>query len=114
MHKLNKKINQFKESGKQISGYGAPTKATLLLSLSDLSKEEIPYIFEDNILKIERFIPGSGISIISTSEIKIKKPDIIVIFAWNFSENIINKLRKSIDWNLKCIVPLPSYREINI
>tara|TARA_B100000212_G_scaffold57437_1_gene38414 strand:+ start:5082 stop:6338 length:1257 start_codon:yes stop_codon:yes gene_type:complete len=114
MRKLNEKINQFKKSGNKIFGYGAPTKATLLLSLSNLSKEEIPFVFEDNILKIGRFLPGTGISIISTNQIEIIKPSVIVIFAWNFSENIINKIRKKIDWDLKCIVPLPSYHEINL
>ena len=44
--------------GLSIVGYGAPTKATLLLKLSGLSSNELDYVVEDNELKVGRFLPG--------------------------------------------------------
>ncbi len=111
---LNKNVKKHLENNLKVAGYGAPTKASLLLSLSKLTEDHIPFIFEDNNLKVGRFLPSTGISIISTKELEFIKPDIIIIFAWNFSDNIILKLKNIINWNLKCIIPLPKYKEINI
>ena len=44
-------------------------------------------------------------------ELKSRKPEIIIIFAWNFADDIIKKLKEIVDWKLKCIVPLPEYKE---
>ena len=41
--------------GVPIMGYGAPTKATLLLSLAFLGPKEINFIVEDNSLKVDKF-----------------------------------------------------------
>jgi len=114
MEILSNNIKKHLENGLKIAGYGAPTKATLLLSLSKLSEDHIPFIFEDNNLKVGRFLPSTGIPIISTKELEFIKPDVIIIFAWNFSDNIILKLKNKINWDLKCIIPLPGYKEINI
>ena len=51
----------------------------------------ISYIFEDNPLKINKFTPNN-IKIISANELNLKKPDYILILAWNFAESIIQKI----------------------
>jgi hypothetical protein len=68
---------------------------------------------EDNVLKINKFMPGTGIPILDTSEIQLRKPDIIVIFAWNFCDDIIAKLKVHVDWPSTFLVPLPEFIEVN-
>lgn len=111
---LRSKIIEYKNKDLSVVGYGAPTKATLLLHLSNLSNKEIDYIYEDNILKNGRYLPFTGIPIISINNIKLTKPKIIVIFAWNFADEIILKLSSIVSWEVKCIVPLPVYKELII
>ena len=56
-------------------------------------------------------MPGNGIPIIDSSELFIRKPEVIVIFAWNFSEDIIKKLKSYVDWQVSVLVPLPEFYE---
>ncbi|OUU26490.1 MAG: hypothetical protein CBB97_07895 [Candidatus Endolissoclinum sp. TMED37] len=92
--------------GVPIIGYGAPTKATLLLHLAFLGSKEINFIVEDNSLKVDKFLPN-GIPIKSFGRlIEIKERVLIVVLAWNFSEDIIRKLKQN---NVKgeVLIPLP-------
>ena len=111
MKLLNQKVLFYSKEGCKIAGYGAPTKVTLLLHLSKLTKNEVSYLIEDNILKVGRYTPRASIPIVSLDELKSRKPEIIIIFAWNFADDIIKKLKEIVDWKLKCIVPLPEYKE---
>ena len=96
-----------------VVGYGAPTKATLLLELANLKKNSIDFIVEDNPLKIHKYLPKHGIQIKSTSELKKMNKFLIVILAWNFSKDIINKL-KEYDREIIVLIPLPKFKVINI
>jgi SAM-dependent methyltransferase len=107
-------VRSYSASSKQIAGYGVPTKATLLLSLSGLSSSDIKYCVEDNPLKVNRFVPGLGIPILSLDTLFQDKPDVVLIFAWNFADDIVSKLRSTVDWPLLCIVPLPTCLQIQL
>ena len=97
-----------------ICGYGAPTKAALLLKLSMLSRSNIRFTLEDNILKINKYIPRSNIKILGFTALKQHQPDYIIIFAWNFVDDIIKKLKSKKLKNLKVVVPLPKLHIIDL
>jgi 2-polyprenyl-3-methyl-5-hydroxy-6-metoxy-1,4-benzoquinol methylase len=100
--------------GVRIAAYGAPTKATLLTKLAKLGASEIAFVVEDNPHKVGRFLPGSGIPIQMTSELMSFQPEIIVLLAWNFADDIIAKLRGKFNTPVKIIIPLPELRVINL
>ena len=95
------------KKNKKIIGYGAPTKAALLIKLSKIEKKIIDYTIEDNELKINKFIPKTDIIIKPFRHIHINKPDIMIIFAWNFSYDILKKLKQNKIKALKIFIPLP-------
>ena len=66
-------------------GYGAPAKATTLLNYFGI-KNEIKFVIEDNIFKINKYIPGTSTKIIKKNK-KIKY-DVIIVLAWNYFEKI--------------------------
>ena len=81
-----KNINKLKKDGNKLIGYGAPAKATTALNFFGISNE-IDCIIEDNKLKQGKIIPGVNIPIISKENIK-KKPDSLIVLAWNFFKEI--------------------------
>ena len=90
---FNNLINKKIKKGFSVIGYGAPTKATLLLHTANLGPDEISFIVDDNALKIDKYLQN-GVIIKSFKELKkIKGKILIVILAWNFYEDIINKLK---------------------
>jgi SAM-dependent methyltransferase len=81
-------INQLKKQGCKIAGYGSPAKATTCLNYYGINKSHIDYVVEDNALKHGKYIPGTQIPILSKEHIKLDKPDILIVLAWNFFNDI--------------------------
>ncbi len=97
-----------------IIGYGAPTKSSLLIKMSKIKNKRISLILEDNKFKVNRFLPNTGIKIVPTAKITQINPDIIIIFAWNFSKDILKKLKNYDIKNCKIIIPLPKFKIIKL
>ena len=72
----------------------------------------IQYIVEDAPLKQGLFTPGSHIPIVSPAALEQKTPDYIVIFAWNYANDIIRKLDKFKQKGIRFIIPMPKVRVI--
>ncbi len=89
-----KKLTSLKKKGKTIVGYGAAAKANVLLNYFGIDKKLIDYIVDSTPYKQGRFTPGSHIPIYPESKIYETNPDYILIFAWNFSKEIMDKNRK--------------------
>ena len=83
---VRKNIFKIKRSKKSIIGYGSPAKATTSLNFFGIS-DEIDCIIEDNKFKQGKFLPGMNIPIISKTKLK-KKPDYMLVLAWNFFDEI--------------------------
>ena len=107
---LNTIINDLSRKNLSIIGYGAPTKATLILKLAKLRKNLIKFIVEDNSLKVNKYMPKTMIKIQKYDRLNVNKSDVIIIFAWNFFLDIINKLKKDKISNKIIIVPLPKVK----
>jgi len=104
---LAKLIMDLKNQGKTIAGYGAPAKSTTLLNFCGLGGDFIEYIVDENDLKQGLYTPGTHIPIVPPSMLDKKRPDYILILAWNFAEEILNKTKKYKDDGVKFIIPLP-------
>lgn len=105
-------IKSIKKQGKSIAAYGAPAKGNTLLSFCGIGADCIDYIVEDNPLKIGLFTPGTHIPVVSSKMFDEKKPDYILILAWNFASEILAKTKRYSDMGIKFIIPLPVPIEI--
>jgi len=83
---VRKNILKLKKENNKIIGYGSPAKATTSLNFFGIS-EEIDCIVEDNKLKQGKFLPGMRIPIVAKQKLETK-PDIALVLAWNFYEDI--------------------------
>lgn len=89
-----KKLTSLKKKGKTIVGYGAAAKANVLLNYFGIDKKLIDYIVDSTPYKQGRFTPGSHIPIYPEDKIYETNPDYVLIFAWNFAKEIMDKNRK--------------------
>jgi SAM-dependent methyltransferase len=71
----------------QYAVYGAPAKLTTLLHATDQA-DSVMYVLDDNPLKQGRYVPGTSIPIVPTSELYERQPGTVVIASWNFAEEI--------------------------
>jgi SAM-dependent methyltransferase len=92
--------------GKTVAAYGASTTTTTLLYHFELEKR-IGFIVDDNPLKQGRFSPGAHIPVLPSSELGIKRPDIVVILAWIYAEPILKRNQAYLEAGGQFLVPLP-------
>jgi hypothetical protein len=102
------------DRGRTIAGYGAPTKATLLMKMADIGRGDIDYVVEDNPYKAGRYLPGSGVPIRARNELTANPPDVLVLFAWNFADDILSKLAGKFAKPVEVVVPLPELRTVTL
>ena len=98
-----KNIKALKDQNLKLVGYGSPAKATTSLNYFGITSKEIDYIVEDNILKHGKILPGVKIPIYSKEKLNEKLPDIIIVMAWNFFEDIKKNNQELIDKGVKFI-----------
>lgn len=98
---VNNNIKKFKDSGCRLVGYGAPAKATT--SLNYYGVKDIDYIVEDNTLKHNKIVPGVRIPIYAKNKIDEIRPDIIVVMAWNFFNEIVSNNQSLINSGIRFV-----------
>lgn len=105
--KLTKMLLNLKKADKKIAAYGASAKATTLLQYCKIGPNVIDYITDSAPSKQGKFTPGTHIPIVPPEKLKIKKPDYIVITAWNYAQNIMEKENWFKEGGGKFIIPIP-------
>ena len=108
---LLKILNNFKNKEENIIGFGAPAKLTTFSYKFNINNKMVPFVVDDNYLKQNRYTPGKHIKIISYKELRKKNFDTIIVFAWNFAESIIKRIKKNFK-DKKIIIPFPKVKII--
>jgi len=101
-------LRGLKQAGKSIAAYGAPAKATTLMYHFGLDYKILDYIVDDNPIKQGMFTPGLHVPVLSPSVLYERKPDYVLLLAWNFAESIIAKHGQYAGDRGRFITPLPN------
>lgn len=104
---LGSLLGRLKKEGKSIAGFGAPAKATTLMHHFQLGPDIIDFIVDDSPFKQGLFSPGFHIPILPTAAIYERKPDYLLILAWNFAKSIMEKHQPFAKAGGHFITPLP-------
>lgn len=107
---LNFLIQQ-KKSGKKVAAYGAAAKGNTLINYCGIRKDLISFVTDASPFKQNKFLPGSHIPVLNEDELKIFKPDFVLILPWNIKEEIMNQLNYINEWGGKFVTAVP---ELNI
>jgi len=103
-------IKSLKKENKTIFGFGAAAKGCIYLNAMGIDYNHVDYVMDDTDIKQGKFIPGTGIQIVSKQILKEKTPDYILILAHNFSDYIIKSLEGV--YNNKFIILVPEIKVI--
>jgi len=101
-------LRGLKQAGKSIAAYGAPAKATTLMYHFGLDSNVLDYIVDDNPIKQGMFTPGLHVPVLSPAVLYERKPDYVLLLAWNFAESIIAKHGQYAGDRGRFITPLPN------
>ncbi len=104
-------FNKLNKENKRIFGYGAPAKSSTMINSIGLNNNSVELIIEDSPLKQGLFTPGSHIPITGPEILEKETPDYLMIFAWNYADEIINKVEEKYS-KMNYIIPMPKLRII--
>jgi hypothetical protein len=103
---------QLNSKNKIIAAYGASAKGTVLTNYCNIDNNIINYIVDDTPEKQGLFTPGNRIPIVNYSFFKNNKPDYLLLLAWNFADELINKTLDYKNTGGKYIIPIPNVKII--
>lgn len=104
---LKSTLEMYKKIGLSVAGYGAPARVATLTNFGDIGPELIDFIVDDSPLKQGRTSPGKHIPIVPLSHLENNKPDVLVVFAYDYFDEIKQKL----SGKYRFLFPIPA-REV--
>jgi SAM-dependent methyltransferase len=109
---LRAMIDDLVARGRTIAGYGAAAKATVILNTLGDSASRLRWVADRSSFKQGRLIPGVRIPVVPVETIFSERPDYLLIFAWNYIDEIARQLSSYLDAGGQLIVPFPEPRVV--
>jgi SAM-dependent methyltransferase len=111
-HALLEFLLQARREGKRVLGYGAAAKGNTLLNFAGIKPDILPYLIDRSPGKVGRFMPGSGIPIVTESQFQHDRPYFILILPWNIAQEITIQLEYMKQWGTTFFIAIPHLAQI--
>lgn len=110
---LHDELVRHQAAGRTVLGYGAPSKAPVLLDLSKVGTDLLAFTVDAAPGKHGRRIPGCGVPIRPIDELRAARPDIVLVLTWDIADEVISQLEADgRGWGATYLVPLPEPHEV--
>ncbi|MFT5477912.1 MAG: SAM-dependent methyltransferase [Planctomycetota bacterium] len=101
-------LRELKADGKRIVAYGAAGgMATTLLAYMEIDKDLIEYAVDINHHKHGKWTSGSRLEIRPAETLLEDRPDVVLLLAWNFADEIMEQQKAFRDQGGQFLVPVP-------
>ncbi|RMD86372.1 MAG: class I SAM-dependent methyltransferase [Candidatus Dadabacteria bacterium] len=98
-------LKKKKAEGKTIYGFGAPVKGNTFLNYCKIGTQYLECLVEKNPLRKGLYSPGMHIPIILEEELRAH-PDVYLVLAWNFKEEILRNNRHLVEKGVEFYFPV--------
>jgi len=98
------KLIAYKEEGLCVAGYSAPARVSTICNFGNIGPDLIEFLVDDSPLKQNRTSPGTHIPIVPKEYLDEKGADILVVFAYEYLDDI---RAKTIGKNYRYLIPIP-------
>ncbi|MBI4815262.1 MAG: class I SAM-dependent methyltransferase [Deltaproteobacteria bacterium] len=105
-------VSSCRRRGMRLAAYGAPAKSTTLTSYARIDAHAIEFAVDKAPWKVGRFIPGARIPIRSVETLALERPDLALLFAWNFADEILRQQSAYRAAGGRFVVPIPVPKEL--
>jgi hypothetical protein len=103
-------LESLRGAGHRLAGYGAPAKGNTLLNYCRIGTDLIPWTVDRNPLKVGLFTPGMHIPVLPVEAIAERRPDHLLILAWNFADEVMRQQAAFESSGGRFIIPIPEPR----
>ncbi len=106
-----------RQRSESVAGYGAPSKAPVLLGLARVGADLLPWTVDLSPAKTGRRIPGTKVRVEAVDRLFEERPDHVVVLTWDIWEEVRDQLARQarpMGWNPLMHVPLPRPRQVRL
>lgn len=103
MSALKNQLLEYGKAGLRVAGYGSPARVATICNYGQIGPTQIPFTVDDSPLKQNKFTPGTHIPIVPKSYLDDHKPDVLVVFAYEYFDDI----KKKTDGAYRYLKPIP-------
>ena len=107
-HGLVEMLEKLRREGKTVAAYGAPAKGNTLLNYCGIDCRLVAFTVDRNPWKVGKFTPGMHIPVLPVSALLERRPDYVLILAWNFAEEIMAQQQQYKNAGGQFIIPIPT------
>jgi hypothetical protein len=100
-------VDDERNAGRTLVGYGAPAKATTLLNYCGIGSNMLDYVIDSTSAKQGRFIPGTGLQILKPDP-RYEPADTYLLLAWNYAAEIMRKNVAFTSSEGRWLLPVPA------
>lgn len=104
---LQENIAALSRNGSRIYAYGASAKGATLLNAGNLTYRDIPYCADSTPSKWGRYMPKCGVEIVAEEWAFAHPPDVFVLTAWNYRDELVEKARRAGLASVRFLTPIP-------
>ncbi len=101
-------LDRLSDSGRSVAGYGAPAKGNTLLCACGIGPDRLPFTVDRSPAKQGLLTPGSHIPVRPPEALLEDRPDVCLILAWNFADEIQQQQQAYRDAGGTFALPLPT------
>ena len=98
--------------GRRVLGYGAPSKASVLLGVSQVGTDLLEFTVDASAAKHGLAVPGVRIPIRPVADLQAARPDVVFLLTWDIADEVIQALESAGGWGAEYVVPLPEPRRV--
>lgn len=100
-------IGALRSQGHSIAAYGASAKGATLINYCKVGRGLIDFVVDVSKTKQGMAMPGMHIPILAPVELLTRRPDFVVLLAWNFADEIVRQQAEYLQAGGRFIVPVP-------
>lgn len=101
-------LHEQRLAGATLVGYGAAAKGNTFLNYCGVGPDDIAMIADRSDAKAGRFMPGSGIPIVTPEDVLACQPDAVLILPWNLKAEVAGQMSAVRAWGGHFVTAIPS------
>ena len=105
-------LARLRAEGRMVAAYGASGKGNIFVNYCGVGAEQMRFIVDDTPDKQGKLYPGARIPIVASNRLRVDPPDYLVLLAWNFAREIMDRTSDFGDAGGRYIIAIPEVRVV--
>jgi hypothetical protein len=90
-----------------VAAYGAAAKGSTFLNFCGLTDKDIEFVVDRSPYKQGKLMPGAHVPVMPTEELAKRAPEVTLLLAWNFSDEILEQQAAYREAGGKFLISIP-------